>query len=170
MAFTTGLTLYNSWAVAPVSHSTVKHNAEGALWMQQFHIFLGKLAGHVMPLCINEEYVDFCKQRKATFNVPCFGEEFDNQAFFTLSQINCSTGTLHVSGTAGRIHSDSQDCAASYSMSINLLVIRDLSDLGYFWFPNLDLIVPIWVKQIIIFQGIEEHTGMPMSIDQTDQS
>jgi len=61
-AFTTGLTLYNSWAVAPVSHSTVKHNAEGALWMQQFHIFLGKLAGRVMPLCMNEEYMDFCKQ------------------------------------------------------------------------------------------------------------
>jgi len=30
-AFTTGLTLYNSWAVAPVRYSTVKHNAEGAL-------------------------------------------------------------------------------------------------------------------------------------------
>ena len=30
-AFTTHLTLYNSWAVTLVSHSTVKHNAEGAL-------------------------------------------------------------------------------------------------------------------------------------------
>jgi len=64
----------------------------------------------------------------------------------------------------------SQDCAASYFMSINLSVIRDSSDLGYFWFPNLDLMVPIQVKQIIIFQGIEEHTRTPMSIDQTDQS
>ena len=26
----------------------------------------------------------------------------------------------------------------------------------------------IWVKQIIIFQGIEEHTGTPLSIDTTD--
>src|SRR6266480_7487587 len=138
--------------------------------MQQFHIFLGKLAGHVMPLCMNEEYVDFCKQQKATFNVPYFGEEFDSQAFFTSSQINCSTGTLHVGGTARGIHLDSQDCAASYSMSINLSVIRDSSDLEYFWFPNLDLMVPIRVKQIIIFQEIEEYTGTPLSIDTTDAS
>src|SRR6266480_2196545 len=136
--------------------------------MQQFHIFLGKLAGRIMPLCMNEEYVDFCKQRKATFNVPCFGEEFDSQAFFTSSQINCSTSTLHVGRIAGGIHSDSQDCTTSYSMLINLSVIRDSSDLGYFWFPNLDLMVPIRVKQIIIFQGIKEHTGTPMSIDRTD--
>ena len=33
-----------------------------------------------------------------------------------------------------------------------------------------NIIVPIWVKQIIIFQGIEEHTRIPMSIDRTDQS
>ena len=131
-AFTTGLTLYNSWAVALVNYSTVKHNTEGALWMQQFHIFLGKLAGHIMPLCINKEYVDFCKQRKATFNVPCFGEEFDSQAFFTSSQINCSTNTLHVGGTAGGIHSDSQDCTTSYSMLINLSVIQDSLNLKYF--------------------------------------
>ena len=123
-----------------------------------------------MPACMNKEYVDFCKQHKITFNIPCFGEEFDTQAFFTSSQINCSTGTSHVTGTAGEIHSDSQDYTASYSMSINLSVIRESSDLGYFWFPNLDLMVPIRVKQIIIFQGIEEHTGTPLSIDTTDAS
>jgi len=77
---------------------------------------------------------------------------------------------LHVGGAARGIHSDSQDCTASYSMSINLSVIRDSSDLGYFWFPNLDLMVPIQVKQIIIFQGIEEYTETPMSINQMDQS
>ena len=122
-AFTTGLTLYNSWIVAPISHSTVKHSAEGATWIQQFHILLGRLAGCVMSVCMNNEYINFCKQRKATFNVPCFREEFDTQAFFTSSQINCSNGTLHVAGTAEEIHSDSQDCTGSYFMSINLSVI-----------------------------------------------
>ena len=136
--------------------------------MQQFHILLGELASQVMSLCMNEEYVDFCERRKATFNIPCFGKELDSQAFFTSSQINCSTGTLYVSGTAGEIHSDSQDCTVSYSMSINLSVVQNSTDLKYFWFPNLDLIVPIQVKQIIIFQEIEEHTETLMSIDQID--
>ena len=76
-AFTTGLTLYNSWAIAPVSHLIVKHSVEEATWIQQFHILLGKLASLIMPACMNKEYVDFCKQCKITFNVPCFGEEFD---------------------------------------------------------------------------------------------
>ena len=55
-------------------------------------------------------------------------------------------------------------------MSINLSVIRDSSNLGYFWFSNLDLMISIRIKQIIIFQGIEEHTGTPMFIDSTDSS
>src|SRR5205807_4263550 len=116
------------------------------------------------------EYINFCELRKMTFNVPYFGDDFDTQAFFTSSQINCSTGITHVRRTAGGIHSDLQDCSASYSMSINLSVIRDSSNLGYFWFSNLDLMISIRIKQIIIFQGIEEHTGIPMFIDSTDSS
>jgi hypothetical protein len=60
------------------------------------------------------------------------------------------------------------DCAASLSLSVNLSVLQENSDLGYFWFPNLDVVVPMKPKQVLIFQGIEEHTGSPLRADPAD--
>src|SRR5256885_639403 len=117
-----------------------------------------------MPCCMNEKYINFSELCKITFNVPCFRDDFDTQAFFTFSQINCSTEITHVRGTAGGIHSDLQDCSTLYSMSINLSMIHNSLNLGYFWFFNLGLMISIRIKQIIIFQEIEEHTGTPMFI------
>ena len=168
-AFTIGLTLYNSWAVAPVSHSTVTNNAEAAAWIQQFHILLSKLTKAVMPCCMSEEYINFCELHKMTFNVPCFGDNFDTQAFFTSSQINCSTEITHVRGTAGGIHSDLQDCSASYSMSINLSVIRDSSNLGYFWFSNL-CYSPIMHRPYYVIASLRHYCGTTMTTLQPNYS
>ena len=144
-AFTTGLNLFNSWCVSPVAHSVVAEDGDNHVsqWVQAFHILLGDLAQCAMPAFTSAEYIDFCKTRKAMFNSPCFGFTYDTQAYFTSAQVNCSDGKTHIGGKAGSVHSDAQDCNASYSMALNLSVIRPSSNLGYFWFPNLDLMVPI---------------------------
>src|SRR5436190_9919914 len=86
------------------------------------------------------------------------------------AQINCSNGKTHVGGKARDIHSNAQHCNASYSMVLNLTVIKPLSNLGYFWFSNLNLMVPIQPLQLIIFQGIEEHTNTLLYVDENDIS
>ena len=171
-AFTTSLTLYNSWCVAPVAHSVEKEDADNRVpkWVKTFHILLGNLAQSAMPKFMSQEYIQFCNTRKTIVNSPCFGSSYDTQSYFSSAQVNCSNGEIHVGGKAGDVHTDTQDCKASYSMSVNLSVVRSSSNLGYFWFPNLDLIIPVKPQQIIIFQGIEEHTGTPLIIDKTDKS
>ena len=54
-------------------------------------------------------------------------------------------------------------------MSINLSVIREDTDLGHFWFPSLDVAVPLRPLQVLIFQGMEDHTGMP-AVAQSDST
>ena len=45
-AFTTSLTLYNSWCVAPVAHSVEKEDTNNRVpkWVKTFHVLLGNLA------------------------------------------------------------------------------------------------------------------------------
>src|SRR5436190_15756170 len=163
---------HNSWCVSPVAHSVEKDEGDNCIarWIQQFHILLGDLAQYVMLTFMSAEYIDFCKMQRIMFNSPCFGSTYDMQSYFTSAQINCSNGEIHISGKAGDIHTDAQDCNASYSIALNLSVIKPSSNLGYFWFPNLDLMVPIRPLQLIIFQGIEEHTGTPLYVDENDTS
>src|SRR2546429_3169494 len=78
--------------------------------------------------CHDEEYINFCELHKMTFNVPYFGDDFNTQAIFMSLQINCSTGITHVREITGGIHSNLQDCSASYLMSINMSVMRDIFD------------------------------------------
>ena len=92
------------------------------------------------------------------------------QSYFMSAQVNCSNGKTNVDGKARNIHTNAQDCNASYSMVLNLSVIKPLSNLGYFWFPNLNLMVPIQPLQLIIFQGIEEHTSTLLCVDENDIS
>ena len=47
-------------------------------------------------------------------------------------------------------------------MSINMSILRKSTHPGYFWFPNLDLVIPLKPRQVMIFQGIECHTGSPV--------
>ena len=122
-----------------------------------------------MPKFISQEYIQFCNKRKTIVNSPYFRSSYDTQSYFSSAQVNGSNGEIHVGGKARDVHTDTQDCKASYSMSVNLSVVRYSSNLGYFWFPNLDLIIPVKPQQIIIFQGIEEHIGTPLIIDKTDK-
>lgn len=127
--------------------------------MRRYNELLGDLAGRAMNLAMSKGYLDFCQQRQYFINPPFFGPLAAGQRFFTNSQVNCNTiGISHVQGTAGRIHDD-PDCPISYSLSINLSVVWPTTDLRYFWFPNLDVIVPLRPLQILIFQGVEKHTG-----------
>ncbi|KAI9837679.1 MAG: hypothetical protein M1837_002721 [Sclerophora amabilis] len=171
-AFTTGITLFNSFLVFPTTHSASCTAKDPAVpdWMQQFHCQLGNVAAAVMDRTMGKEYQDFCRQRQASLNTPCFGKDPYTQPYFTSSQINCSTASQHVEGTAGSVHADILDCPASYSMSVNLSVTRPTTSLRFFWFPNLDLMIPLHPLQIIIFQGIKEHSGMPIEIESSDNS
>ncbi|KAI9849612.1 MAG: hypothetical protein M1837_002737 [Sclerophora amabilis] len=139
-------------------------------WMQQFHCQLGNVAAAVMDRTMGKEYQDFCRQRQASLNTPCFGKDPYTQPYFTSSQINCSTASQHVEGMAGSVHADILDCPASYSISVNLSVTRPTTSLRFFWFSNLDLMIPLHPLQIIIFQGIKEHSGMPIEIESSDDS
>jgi hypothetical protein len=48
--------------------------------------------------------------------------------------------------------------------------VRESSNLGWFWFPNLDLVVPVKPGYGMLFQGLEEHTGTPFYLDSDDTS
>ncbi|KAI9839104.1 MAG: hypothetical protein M1837_002243 [Sclerophora amabilis] len=166
-AFTTGLTLNNQWLVAPVAHSL---DAAVAPWIQEFHVRLGEVNGQVMHYAMSTGYQEFAAARRLTLDVPCYGANLRTQNHFTSAQINCSTVRQQMAGTAGGVHQDGQDCILSHSMAINCLLVRPSTQLGYFWLPTLDLLVPVRPRQILIFQGNEEHTGTPFHVDPHDPS
>jgi hypothetical protein len=171
-AFTMGLTVVNNNYIAPKAYLATSQAVSSGLlaWNQEFLALVGEVGAKAMKDTFQPPYLKLSAIRKHYVNTPCFGRDDKAQSFFNTVQINCSTVTNQVGGTAGGIHTDGVDCAASYFFSINCSVVRGSTDLGWFWFPNLDLIVPVRPGFGLIFQGIEEHTGTPLQVDTYDPS
>ena len=171
-SYTMGLAAVNNTYIAPKAYLATDKAFQSGLveWNQEFLALTGELGSKVMAKTFSKSYIEMFDERKLVLNTPCFGRHDRTQSFFNTAQINCSTASLQVGGTAGSVHNDASDCAASYSLVINCSVVRESTDLGWFWFPNLDLVVPVQAGYGIIFQGVEEHTGTPMRLDPTDRS
>ncbi|KAH0610907.1 uncharacterized protein H6S33_011334 [Morchella sextelata] len=171
-AYTTGIALQGSYAAAPAVHSTWEKtkDPEFMQWLAKFHCILGDLGGRVMSTVMDDVYNQFTKERHERYNPPFFGPSTGSQTYFTSSQINRSTNTMRLQGTAAGVHCDSTDDELSFSLALNVSVIKDSTSLGYFWFPDFDTLIPVKPMSMIIFQGIEEHTGMPMVLDNNDSS
>lgn len=171
-AYTTGIALQGSYAAAPAVHSTWEKtkDSEYMQWLAKFHCILGDLGGRVMSTVMDDVYNQFTKERHERYNPPFFGPSTGSQTYFTSSQINRSTNTMRLQGTAAGVHCDSTDDELSFSLALNVSVIKDSTSLGYFWFPDFDTLIPVKPMSMIIFQGIEEHTGMPMVLDNNDSS
>ena len=163
-AFTMGITLHNSITTVPSTHGTwcASKDTEFLEWLALYHTLLGKLSGKIMRHLFNTPYLDLTNERHERYNPPFFGENLSDQVFFTSSQINHSSEATPLQGTEANAHCDSQDDELSYSLAINLSVIRSSTSLGWFWFTDYDTIIPLEPMSILIFSGTEEHQGSKM--------
>src|SRR2546430_13286424 len=129
MTFTIDLTLYNFWAVASISHSTVKHNVEGALWIQQFHILLGELAGRVMPLCMNEEYVNSAS------------DERPHSTFLALEKnLTVRHSLPHLRSNAVPAHRALVERLEEFTQIVKIVLCLISCPLTYPWFETLQIL------------------------------
>ena len=131
-AFTMGITLHNSITAAPATHGTwrASKNIKFLEWLAIYHNLLGKLSGRIMRHLFNDSYLDMTNERHERYNPPFFGEKLSDQVFFTSTQVNRSSEATPLQGTAASAHCDSQDDELSYSLAINLSVIRPSTSLG----------------------------------------
>ena len=171
--FTTGLASVAHWNPAPSAHCYgEKAERTGvAKYLQRLNKEAGRLAGLLMPKVMGQRFLDFSHRRQAALNTPFFGPDYDSQAFFSSTQVNYNEVRKgHVRGVAGHVHHDGSDCAVSYTMAVNLSQLRPTTNPGYFWFPGMDLVIPLQPRQALIFQGIEQHTGTPVIPIEDDNS
>ena len=60
-AFTTSLTLYNSWCVTLVVYLVEKEDTDNQVpkWVRTFYVLLGNLAQSAIPKFVSKEYIQF---------------------------------------------------------------------------------------------------------------
>ncbi|KAI9684829.1 MAG: hypothetical protein M1829_000204 [Trizodia sp. TS-e1964] len=149
-AYNTSLTLDNSGAV-----------------IADANCLFGDLAGLAMPQIMSPGFLDFSQRRQRLLNAPCFGRTLSSQSYFSSAQIITSSARNQAMTD---VQVDDLDCPLSYSLSLDVSVLRPGSRLGHLWFPSLDLVVPLKPLQVIIFQRVEQHAVTPLYTVPSDKS
>ena len=183
-AYTTSFTTANNFLVAPVAHA-VRGNVSSyagtaaekeayleaqRAWLTEFNGLAGDVAGTLVRALLGPDYVDVLDARADLNNPPCPGKTPDLNRFVTSIQVNRSTPTAPVAGTAGGTHRDLHDDPLSFSIAINASVVRPSTQLHFLLFPTLGVAIPVRPGGIALFSGVEFHRAMPMVTAADDSS
>ncbi|KAI9789606.1 MAG: hypothetical protein M1816_005915 [Peltula sp. TS41687] len=161
----------NNFLVAPVEHTASGQTGEEIkAWLKTFNGLAGEFEGQFMRAILSPPYVRLLEYRADLINRPCPGSSFRVNRCFTSIQINCSTLSMQLAGTAGHTHQDAADDLVAFSVSFNASVLRSNTRIGLFLFPTLGCAVPLTLGAIMLFSGGEFHSGMPLMPDADDIS